>query len=267
MIDDRFYLYGALCYNDDINTLSLNNSYNDVVLENLDIQYDYSDDRLLELKSKYKLDQIAGSGNDFSRALRITLHIANLLNFGYPCDTSSFHAIEVLERTSLGFKSNCFIAATVLTECLLSLGYEARMIRCMPIDLRFNECHCMTLSKIRTLNKHIAFDPAMGGIYIDNLGRPMGIGEIKNALIDNVEFKLRSIFPIQQQIIKMYLAKNLVRFQSYQISKYGNEIGNQSKHYINLNPTSIPLLNKKTYVNDIEICHTYIYNSKQFWGN
>lgn len=261
-----FYMNGMLDFSDDIGILRKNKEYDNGFSTDAQFSYDFSDQRLKELAHFFSLNTIAGDGDDFIKLLRITFEVARTLNLGSALDTSSFHALEVFEKTRDGFVSNCFITATVLAECFLSLGYIARMVRCMPIDLRFNECHCMTIVKVKKYQKFIAFDAAMGGYYADSHGNPMGICEIRDALIREEDFKIRSIFKIDQQDIKQYLAKNMVRFQSHKVSRYGNEIGTQSTSMINLNPVSLPISNKIYMAKNRIMEDIFIYNKDQFWS-
>lgn len=254
-----------LSYEDDICILKLNQYYNGNCPYNHIFIYDYTDERLQKLRYICNLDSIAGHGSEFTKMLRITFEVARLLNLGVSTNINSFHAIEVLNKSKHGFKSNCFVTATVLTECFLSMGYIARVVRCMPIDLRFNECHCMTIAYVQDFNKFVAFDAAMGGCYIDSKGIPQGIADIRRNIIEGKEIHIRSIFNMQNKNIIAYLCKNMIRFQSHKISKYGNEIFNPSNTtcIVNLNPITIPLQNKNNSKNE----HIYIYNDECFWEN
>lgn len=263
---DNFYMQGMLDYEDDVNILIENQKYNDV-FEPIDFTYCFSDPNLKELRERYDLETIAGKASELARLIRITLWLANTLQFGTSEGIESFHALDVLEKTQKGFKSNCFVAATVLTECFLSMNVVARMVRCMPIDLRFNECHCMTIAYVREYKKFIAFDPAMGGYYIDNSGKPMSITDIVTAITNRRRVKIRSIFYDSDYVknIELYLSKNLVRFQSHKNVMYGNEILGKNDIMVNLNPITIPIKNKTSLIGDKVTQHIFTYNNKVFW--
>lgn len=263
-----FYMKGMLNYEDDMNILIANQQYDHISSEPVNFTYNFTDNRLEHLCEKYQLKKIAGNGSEFIQLLRITFWLASTLILGQSESTESFHALEVLEKTNQGFRSNCFVAATVLTECFLSLGFNARMVRCMPIDLRFNECHCMTIAYLRSLNKFVAFDPAMGGCYINSNGGPMHILEIRNALINGDDIKIRSIFPnISITKIKPYLTKNMIRFQSHRDNKYGCESNVKHDVMINLNPTTMPIKNKIGIISHKCIEHIFVYNESIFLEN
>lgn len=251
-----------LDFEDDMRILKLNQEYNRNCVYSHRFIYDYTDERLQKLRDICNLDSLAGSGDEFTKMLKITLGISRILELGSSLNIDSFHAIDVLNDTKRGFKSNCFVASTVLAECFLSMGYIARVVRCMPIDLRFNECHCMTIAYVNDMNKFIAFDPSMGGCYIDFKGIPLGISDIRKNIIERKELHIRSIFKIQDRDIIAYLCKNMIRFQSHAVSKYGNEMS-RSSNIINLNPVTIPLRDK---LNGREkYTYKYIYNDDCFW--
>ena len=257
-----FYMNKMLDFDDDLCLLKLNQEYNCNYLYSNRFVYDYTDERLQKLRDICDLDSLAGNGSDFIRMLKITCGISRTLDLGISSNLDSFHAIDVLNKTKQGFKSNCFVAATVLTECFLSMGYVSRVVRCMPIDLRFNDCHCMTIAYVNDMNKFIAFDAAMGGCYVDSKGIPLGIADIRKNIIERKPVHIRSIFKIQDTSIIAYLCKNMIRFQSHIVSKYGNEISNTSD-FINLNPITMPICNKQ---NDYgEYTHIYVYNDDLFW--
>jgi hypothetical protein len=262
-----FYMSGMLDYDDDLNILRKNSQYSDLIDDSIGFDYDYSDSRLSELRDKYHLDNIAGNGNDFHKLMRITLWLSKTLNLGNAKITHSFHSLEVLENSKCGFSSNCFIAATVLQECFLAMGYKTRMVRCMPIDLRFNECHCMTIAYVNEFKKFVVFDSAMGGIYIDEKGMPLSINEMRHRIIDEKVIKIRSLFVTENNnLFYKYLAKNIIRFQSHKNIKYGNEIsGKKSDIMVNLNPLTLPLKNKVLIYDNCKIQHIFVYNNDKFW--
>lgn len=260
-----FYMKGMLNHEDDMNILIANQEYEHVSSESIKFTYNFTDDCLERLREKYQLKSIAGNGSEFMKLLRVTFWLASTLMFGQPESTESFHSLDILEKTNQGFRSNCFIAATVLTECFLSLGFIARMVRCMPIDLRFDECHCMTIAYLESLNKFVAFDAAMGGCYINSNGVPMHIIEIRNALINGDDIKVRSIFPnVSITKIKPYLTKNMIRFQSHRDSRYGCELNVTHDVIVNLNPITIPIKNKISISSNKCIEHLFVYNENVF---
>lgn len=261
-----FYMHGMLNYEDDINILIANKEYSNQWTDKATFSYDYTDPRLTQLRKKYALEDIAGVGDDFIKLLRITFWLSKHLKFGAPHSTESFHALDVIEKSIDGYESNCYIAATVLVECFLSMGFVARMVRCMPIDLRFNECHCVAIAFIQDYKKFVAFDASMGGCYINEFGIPMSLAEIRNAIIEGSKINLRSIYHSDYvNNFKFYLSKNLVRFQSLKNTTYGNAIAENRNIMINLNPVCFPLKDKICSQNEKIIQHIFISNDDLFW--
>lgn len=263
MVD--LYMQGMIEPCDDRNILIANQGYFNSG-KTIDFTYNMSDPRLIQLREKYNLEKIAGTGSDFFKLMRITYWVAKKLLFGYNKSLSFFHALDVFELTEKGFRSNCFVAATILTECFLALNYPARMVRCMPIDIRFNECHCMTIAYLNDEKRFVAFDSAMGGFYQNSFGIPMGISDIRESVITQQPFKIRSIFQSSYiRAVESYLSKNLVRFQSHQHTKYGNETENYYDVMVNLNPITLPIKDKETVWDTKVTKHIFLYNDTLFW--
>ena len=72
-------------------------------------------------------------------------------------------------------------------------------------------------------NKFIIFDAGMGGCYVDSKGTLLSIPEMRELIIYQKTFYIRSIGDINSKELAKYWAKNLVRFQSHMNIKYGNE--------------------------------------------
>ncbi len=263
-MDYDFYRHGSLEYEDDLNILLAHQQYSEIAGDPFRFTYDYSDERLNQLRHQYQLDDIAGNGTQFIQLLRLTFWLSKRLAFGHVHTVENVHALAILSEEYNNY-ANCYIAATVLLEIFLSLGYVARMVRCLPIDLRYDECHCVTIAYINELKKFVAFDPAMGGCYIDNNGYPLNIADIRRYLISNEKFYIRSIFNIDQDNIRKYLVKNMIRFQVHEKAMYGREISSENDVFIHLNPMNIPIKTKDYINGNKHVKHIFINNDASFW--
>ena len=174
------------------------------------------------------------------------------------------NANEILDLTiNNGLQSNCRMYAIVLTEILLSLGYKARMIKCLPMDLRFTECHCMCIVYCDFYNKWIVMDPSLGGIYYDENRIPMNIFEIREAIISNKQIDILYL-PNNKKNVLQYLCKNLIRFQCNLISRYNNESKVSNNTFIYLNPKYYYISNKYCADNNNNN-HIFVSNPYIFW--
>lgn len=73
------------------------------------------------------------------------------------------------------FTSSCWANAVVLNEVFLAFGFFSRMIRCLPLDLRPSDCHCVMLSYSDDYRKWVVFDAAMGTYYTNSDKIPMSV--------------------------------------------------------------------------------------------
>ncbi len=254
-----------LSYEDDINILNSHRNYDNNTEKKICFTYDYSDSRLQTLRLEYKLDCIAGLGSDFMKMLRITYWLSKYLTLGNAISTDNFHALSVLRETQTDYVSNCFITANVLQDCFLSMGYKARMVRCLPLDLRYNECHCITAAYVEQYHKFIIFDAGMGGCYVDSKGTLLSIPEMRELIIYQKTFYIRSIGDIDSKELAKYWAKNLVRFQSHMNIKYGNEMKGEKKVLVTLNPATLVLNDKIDAKNNHDCQYVFTNNDKEFW--
>ena len=167
-MDITYYMDGMLSYEDDLYFLK---KYKEYDFEKTDITFSYNFDdlELKELKNKYDFEKIGRNKNPFISKLNLMLWVSKTLRSNGACiSPQNCNANEILDLTiNNGLQSNCRMYAIVLTEILLSLGYKARMIKCLPMDLRFTECHCMCIVYCDFYNKWIVMDPSLGGIYYD----------------------------------------------------------------------------------------------------
>ncbi len=52
-------------------------------------------------------------------------------------------------------------------QLLLALGFKARWVMCLPMDLRDDECHCVTEVYSKELEKWIVVDAAFDLFYFN----------------------------------------------------------------------------------------------------
>lgn len=93
-----------------------------------------SDSNLIAVKEYFKLDSVAGTGNELSKIKNILTFIHNKIKHdgqhGNPKHLNSIALAEACKDGSRGL--NCRGLATVLNECYLAMGFKSRFITCMP---------------------------------------------------------------------------------------------------------------------------------------
>lgn len=121
-------------------------------------------------------------------------------------------------------RMNCRQHAIVLTDALLALGYCARTVCCMPIDLVSADSHTMTAVFSKTLGKWIALDPANCCWFGTEDEEYLSPDEVRGALISGKKLEIhyqnrffslyRSNFPDRDWMMT-YLKKNMFRFYCF----------------------------------------------------
>ncbi len=89
---------------------------------------------LPQLRTKYRLDSIAGSGDDVSRMINLMKWVHGTIphdgNSGEPADRHADALIEISRKEEHGL--NCWMLATVLNEMYLATGLRSRTVSCYP---------------------------------------------------------------------------------------------------------------------------------------
>lgn len=238
MQNDTFGIYcnGQYCVTDDLYFLKQYQQYATNSSGKINYSYQSPDHPNLKgLCEKYKLNEIAGNSNDDLRRISNVRQwiYARLSRFD---DIPIFNTLIACEEWNewnadiimeLGecpeFKADCATFAAVQTEILLALGYKARWIQCLPIDLRHNESHCISHVFVPSLQKWVIVDAAQDLFYFDRRGIPMNLYEMRNAFIKGEKIFIFSTDKKKEgrDRLLQYWVKNIFRFRSIATSEYG----------------------------------------------
>lgn len=244
---------------------------------------DSTDIHLKQIKKTFKLDSIAGKGNEISKLLNIMHWVHNIVKHSgssnNPTLKNAIDLVNICKTENRGI--NCRMMAVILNECYLSMGYKSRMVTCMPKPLKFQDCHVINTVFSKQLNKWIWLDPTFDAYVMNEKGKLLGINEVRERLINDFPLILnpeanwnRQNSQTKDYYLYNYMAKNLYRLESPVHSTYNYETKEKGKHieYIQLLPldgiNQKPIIdvnkdnkNKMTY-------KTYITNNPNvFWEN
>ena len=203
---------------------------------------------LLALKDMYKLDSVAGNGDEFSR-------IFNVFNWVHckvrhdgsnatPDPENSLKILHYCHETGNGV--NCVYMSIVLNEAYLSLGIKSRVIQGNCRKFIFNgDWHAFNIVWSNTLRKWIFMDVMKLACFTDESGRLLSVAEIREHLIEGKTLQLNEDAdynggPFDSGEYLNYLAKNLYRFSCSVDSRFGNygifHLTNVSRVYVHLDP-------------------------------
>lgn len=183
--------------------------------------YDFTNPKYEELKSRYSIEEIAGKGGDFERALRLCQWLASKLShkgdFSLTSDLE-FNSISLLDYAfdNPEHGINCVGKAKILIECCLALGIFGRRIGLYPNSPFDTDNHVVAEIYDRKRKKWIMLDPTSGGYFTDGK-KPLSCLEMREGFAKNAEGsivlprqKTSSIEKLNEKNISwnVYYAKN-----------------------------------------------------------
>ena len=163
-----------------------------------------------------------------------------------------------------GFSLNCRYISHIFCQILLSVGFKARWVVCLPIDLNNTECHCVTEVYINKLQKWIVVDAAFGAFYFNEKGELLNLYEMRNLYISGSMPIIVANDMENVKELQLYWMKNLFRFKF--ITYNGTNALQNEQHYWGLNTKEFKMNNKKyidKYKTKVEI--VYSNDARAFW--
>lgn len=207
---------------------------------------------LVALRKGFKLDSVAGTGNnEVSKILNVLHWIHRIIphdgNSENPQIKNAMSLLTVCKNDNRGL--NCRGLATVLNECYLSLGIKSRFITCLPKDPNDTECHVINMVYSNDLKKWLWIDPTNDAYIMNEKGELLSIEEVRERLITdkplilnpdaNWNFKSSTV---KEEYLYNYMAKNLYRLECPINSEYDLETIQKGKEmtYLQLIPIDYP---------------------------
>ena len=174
--------------------------------------------------------------------------------------------LEIIEKAkSNGNALNCRYITLVFTQILLTMGFKARLICCMSMDLRDTECHWVTEVYINQLRKWIVVDIPLDFFYFDAKGNLLNLIEMRRMIVKGENIRLISTNREHILFTQQYWRKNIFRFKFLEINKY-NMLMSENKHYLVLNPKGFIMQNKKRINEKNHVIQiSYYYDERLFW--
>ena len=193
-------------------------------------QFVYQDSgnyRLMNVRTFFNLDSVAGDGDEISKILNI-LHFAHstIRHDGGNFALCEFDAIDIYNyHKSTGKGVNCRHLAITLNEMYLSMGIPSRYVTCMPYNTRDQDCHVINSVWSSQYQKWIWIDPTFEAYVKDENGNLLSIPEVRNRLIEGRPLFLNEDAnwnyenkQTKEYYLENYMAKNLYWFDC--VTKY-----------------------------------------------
>jgi hypothetical protein len=203
---------------------------------------------LTRFRERWKLESIAGNGDDVSRVLNL-LHWVHAQvrhdgNSENPEPRNALNLLEVCRKEGRGI--NCRMMATILNEACLALGYQSKHITCMPLDKSDSDCHVITAVWLESLRKWVYLDPTFNAYFTDSQGTLLSVSEVRTRMIKGEALVLSkdANWNGRKEDAAEYLnymAKNFITLSCPRQSSFGYESGKGEKAYVELDSVIIPL--------------------------
>lgn len=211
--------------------------------ESTKISYNFGCPEFQQLREQYPVEQIAGKGGDFERALRLCRWLAPRLRHESDYDNhipcNSLALLEYcFEKPDVGI--NCLNKAKILAECCLSLGIYARRCGGMPCSPYDGDNHVVAEIYDRKRKKWIALDPTYGSYFSDGV-KPLSCLELRQAFAEGVPVSTvlnrqnpARIGELQKRntSLNWYYAKNSYYFFFDSVSTFGEPEGNDTLYVV-----------------------------------
>ena len=188
------------------------------------LTYDFDCPEYQTLKEKYNIEEIAGEGNEFTRAKRLLNNFSPRLKHASSYDNHvEENSLALLEYSLDNPKQgiNCLAKAKIFAEMCLALGIKARRIGIMPYSPYDLDNHVVNEIFDHELNKWIMMDLTCNTYFINKDKTPLSMLEIrehfaKHEFITAIECdeSLTDIKEIEKKNLETnwYIAKNSFRF-------------------------------------------------------
>lgn len=270
---NSFYKNAEYSIEDDLRYLKLYSEYDHVENEKvhkLKFSFDFNSPGIRLIKEKWDLERVMGAGSELQKITRLKKWAYELLCFdGKKLESRRYEMLNCFETILLaqkeGYSLNCRYISLIFTQILLAAGFKARWVSCLPMELNYCECHCVSEVFIEELKKWVVVDAAFNLLYFDKNGNILNLLEIKKHILNNEPFRIQSIRKGQFQYIWEYWTRHVFRFK-FILENHYNMLSLSNKTFVFLNP-------KGFLVDDKEIIHSgnsitkfiHFYNDKLFW--
>lgn len=199
-----------------------------------EFSFDHSHPCFEKLKNLYPISDIAGKGEDFSRAVHllewVSKHNYHKGDFNANIPYNSIELLNYSYCKDAEHGINCVALATVLSECLLSVGLKARRVSIMPCSPYDGDHHVVTEVFISELKKWVMLDPSNNAYLTNKQGEPLSLLELRDCFANQktVLFSKEAKYNDDEWTEESeksgmeYFAKNLFYFQTFEKSTFGS---------------------------------------------
>ena len=230
-------------------------------LYNNSVNYDLLKVFDIEQKDKYEYEDLKKSMHTVFNTLNQGTRIVDM----HMMKTSDIVDLCVTQKIS----TNCLTFAIVLQRVFSSMGHTSRIVRCLPIDIHYGDCHVIT--EVFDLNKKkwLFFDAANDVVFEDENGI-LSILEIRSRLINGGLLPTcvgpmwkTDFLGFEINKYRIYLTKNFIRFNTPINDKSLYSL--VPKRYYKPNLPAFQKLSVANSINTFMVLYTD--SATDFWSN
>lgn len=231
-----------------------------------------NDENLRQVRTFFKLDSVAGNGDEISKILRILQFAHNSIRHnGGNYSLCEFDAIDIYNyHKSTGKGVNCRHLAIALNEMYLAMGIPSRYVTCLPKDSTDPDCHVINSVYSAQLKKWIWIDPTFNAYVTDEFGNMLSIAEVRERLVANKPLVLNDDAnwnnenkQTKEEYLEEYMAKNLYWIMCVKDSRFNPE--SRYRYVENIYVSLLPQGFEKE-LSDKQLNKKYVtHNPDYFW--
>ena len=201
--------------------------------DTIKFKYKFDNYNNIKLRNDYNLFEICGGGSSLEKSINLMKWLFSILihNPDYINQTTD-NSFNLIEKLNNKIAINCRATATILTECLLSVGIPARSVWLMPFSPYDRDCHVVTMAFCKELSKWVMLDATVNSIVMNKDGTPLDPIEIRDIIKDMGTlsfsnelwfYRINCSSETQRKGYYTYLAKNTFYLKSYKFNCFGYE--------------------------------------------
>ena len=180
-------------------------------------------------------------------------------------DIDSLSMIKLAQDNKFYF--NDYSWSLLYAQMMLSLGFEARLVECLPIDFAYRECKYVVEVFIRKTKKWIAIDPVLDQVFYDDENNLLNLLDIRNRIVED---KIILVNRPSEDWHTHRIDLNVWTRYSFRYKFHiKNTIDMQIKEnpeFAMLNPQGFIMKDRKNIQNNYNVTsYRYYYNSSLFW--
>ena len=179
---------------------------------------------LIKVRAIFKLDSIAGAGDEISKILNLLHWVHDSYVFDGSKELPPYDGIVDLMTKCYKSKYTmyCGALASVLNDCYLAIGLKSRQVVCLPKDSTDPDCHSINAVYSKTLDKWLWMDATNNAYVMNEKGELLSIEEVRERLVNNKplilnpDANVNRIYSVDKiNYLYDYMAKNLYALECF----------------------------------------------------